>query len=343
MSDVDDLVKLQKLLESGAITRQEFEQEKAWILGSASGSSTEKKAETRAAQMPHNPVPQEEIPEDTFPGDAGDEDVLGDVPARRTRRRMTTPQDGGQLYREAPYQGTAYAAASGKKRNTGTVQQNTSADNSIWLKILIIVLSIFITWPVAFVLLLTKKPFGKTANIILSVWNGFATVLLIASIARTVTLKSVQNSLSSSETAQQVTSAISDTESASSYDAFLASLEETLQNSYGDHYSIDDDGTTLTISIWQDGVASEAEYVIAGSESADAWDGLKESLQNLSITCFEQANSASPERHVVLNVLNDQNTENVLLSYLDGSCVYDVVAQAAGTAETTESSAESST
>lgn len=85
-------------------------------------------------------------------------------------------------------------------------------------------------------------------------------------------------------------------------------------------------------------MADEASYVLEGNEqSAEAWDNLKKSLENLSLTCFTEANSVAPERHVVLNVLNDQNTENVLLSYLDGSCVYDVVASTQSSSASTES------
>lgn len=300
MSDVDDLLKLQKLLDSGAITRQEFEREKAWILGSAGDT----------ADAAGRPAPASSVPApDAFPG----EEALGERPERKRKR----PARG----QEVPL----YTA--GEVPPKAPVTEAVKAPSGTLWKVLSAVLSIIFTWPAAFVLILVKKPFShRVVNWILALWDGIATVVLIASIAYTAAISSLSGQSTGAQTAEAADAALSGTGEATSYDSFVAGLKETLQTSYGDHYTVEDDGKTLTISIWQDGVAKEAQYVIDGSsDSTTAWADLKDSLQNLSMTCFQQANSASPERHVVLNVLNDQNTDHVLLSYLDGTCVYDVV------------------
>ena len=116
---------------------------------------------------------------------------------------------------------------------------------------------------------------------------------------------------------------------AESYDDFVAGLKTTLASTYGENFSVEDDGKTLTISIWQDGVAKEAAYIVDGIEtSGDAWDNMKAAVQNLASTCFLSANANGASRHVCVNILNDQNQSNVLLSYLDGECIYDVVESA---------------
>ena len=300
MSDVDDLLKLQKLLDSGAITRQEFEREKAWILGSAGDTAD---AAGRPALASSVPAP------DAFPG----EEALGERPERKRKR----PARG----QEVPL----YTA--GEVPPKAPVTEAVKAPSGTLWKVLSAVLSIIFTWPAAFVLILVKKPFShRVVNWILALWDGIATVVLIASIAYTAAISSLSGQSTGAQTAEAADAALSGTGEATSYDSFVAGLKETLQTSYGDHYTVEADGKTLTIDIWQDGVAKEAQYVIDGSsDSTTAWADLKDSLQNLSMTCFQQANSASPERHVVLNVLNDQNTDHVLLSYLDGTCVYDVV------------------
>ncbi|MGN1022855.1 MAG: hypothetical protein ACI4OJ_05090, partial [Lachnospiraceae bacterium] len=298
--DVDDLLKLQKLLDSGAITRQEFEREKAWILGTAGDSG-----DAAAKTSPASSVPAP----DAFPG----EEALGERPERKRKR----PARG----QEVPL----YTA--GEVPPKTPVPEAVKAPSGTLWKVLSAVLSIIFTWPVAFVLILVKKPFAhRVVNWILALWDGIATVVLIASIAYTAAISSLSGQTTGAQTADAADAALSGTGESTSYDSFVEGLKQTLQTSYGDQYTVEDDGKTLTISIWQDGVAKEAQYVIDGSsDSTSAWADLKDSLQNLSMTCFQQANSASPERHVVLNVLNDQNTENVLLSYLDGTCVYDVV------------------
>lgn len=136
--------------------------------------------------------------------------------------------------------------------------------------------------------------------------------------------KAGTQSQAGSETAQNAAQEIQNTTAALTYETFVAQLETILTTYYGDAYSITDDGKTLTVSLMGEGIAADAMYVVQGADGAAAiWSELKASMQTLAVTCFDGANAQSPERHVVLNILNDQNQENVILSYLDGTCIYD--------------------
>lgn len=127
-----------------------------------------------------------------------------------------------------------------------------------------------------------------------------------------------------SETAQSAAQEIQAATAEASYETFVNELESILGTYYGDAYTVTDDGTTLTVSLMGDGIAADAMYVVQGANgAAEIWSELKVSMQTLAVTCYNGANAEAPERHVTLNILNDQNPENVILSYLDGTCIYD--------------------
>ena len=216
-------------------------------------------------------------------------------------------------------------------------------------------------WPVGFIYVLRKKPFRKGKNIAIAVIDGILSVLLIVGVTLGLLLFHYRAQLNAlhqaAEAAAGGAEAGADTVSSAaqkiasdsvsggetSYDDFVAGLKTTLASTYGDNFSVEDDGKTLTISIWQDGVAKEAAYIVDGIETNDdAWNNMKAAVQNLASTCFLSANANGASRHVCVNILNDQNQSNVLLSYLDGECIYDAV-ESAMSGNGTESGNESQT
>ncbi len=216
-------------------------------------------------------------------------------------------------------------------------------------------------WPVGFIYVLRKKPFRKGKNIAIAVIDGILSVLLIVGVTLGLLLFHYRAQLNAlhqaAEAAAGGAEAGADTVSSAaqkiasdsvsggetSYDDFVAGLKTTLSSTYGDNFSVEDDGKTLTISIWQDGVAKEAAYIVDGIETNDdAWNNMKAAVQNLASTCFLSANANGASRHVCVNILNDQNQSNVLLSYLDGECIYDAV-ESAISGNGTESGNESQT
>ena len=92
-----------------------------------------------------------------------------------------------------------------------------------------------------------------------------------------------------------------------------------------EHYSLSYDDTGLTLSVWDDDVAAGTALVMAGnSEAQDAWDSMKENLITLCSSMRDLLDTAGLEdASVTLNLLNDLNTDNILLCIIDGVPIYD--------------------
>lgn len=254
MSDRDDLQKLEQRLKDGEITREEYENERAWI----TGSTASEKARPTAGHV----IDLHEIEDE--------------APREDTKSR-------------------------GRNRDTAKQDRPKSKLPTVWKVILVA----FVVWILLIVTAVVWLNIRRSNQITAQQTAGVQTQ-------------------QGSETAQNAADELQGNTAEASYEAFTAQLESTLANYYGDNYTINDDGKTLTISLMGEGIAADAMYVVEGVDGAAAiWDELKASMQSLAITCFDGANADAPERHVVLNILNDQNAENVILSYLDGQCIYD--------------------
>lgn len=106
----------------------------------------------------------------------------------------------------------------------------------------------------------------------------------------------------------------------------LASSKLILSENFPDHFNISRDGNTITVNVWQEGVAFGALYANAGdADTLKLWSTMKDNVQYASSQMYNALNGA--DGHVVVNVLNDQNMENTLLMYMDGKLVYDSVTQ----------------
>lgn len=203
-------------------------------------------------------------------------------------------------------------------------------------RVLAVLLAVFL-WPAAIFYIAAKKPFPKWLNILLTVWSFAATV---AAAAFLVVYFAAGWKLSSSgsgpmdtlnSTASSVTVGVSESQEADSYSVFLASLDSSLRQSYGNNYILSDNGKVLSISIWKNGLATEAEMAISnGGEELDSWSSMRSAIQTLADTIYQALGQTSDQRHVELNLLNDTNTDNVLLSFYDAECVYDAVEDASG-------------
>jgi hypothetical protein len=203
-------------------------------------------------------------------------------------------------------------------------------------RVLAVLLAVFL-WPAAIFYIAAKKPFPKWLNILLTVWSFAATV---AAAAFLVVYFAAGWKLSSSgsgpmdtlnSTASSVTAGVSESQEADSYSVFLASLDSSLRQSYGNNYILSDNGKVLSISIWKNGLATEAEMAISnGGEELDSWSSMRSAIQTLADTIYQALGQTSDQRHVELNLLNDTNTDNVLLSFYDAECIYDAVEDASG-------------
>lgn len=215
-------------------------------------------------------------------------------------------------------------------------QKKTKRKGKAGQRVLAVLLAVFL-WPAAIFYIAAKKPFPKWLNILLTVWSFAATV---AAAAFLVVYFAAGWKLSSSgsgpmdtlnSTASSVTAGVSESQGADSYSVFLASLDSSLRQSYGNNYILSDNGKVLSISIWKNGLATEAEMAISnGGEELDSWSSMRSAIQTLADTIYQALGQTSDQRHVELNLLNDTNTDNVLLSFYDAECIYDAVEDASG-------------
>lgn len=108
-----------------------------------------------------------------------------------------------------------------------------------------------------------------------------------------------------------------------SLDYLCALIKKTM----GDDYTgctVTHDENIITISIWQEGVVLELS--VGGEESEKQWNFVKESMLNLSDSIWGVIDAAGREDiSLLLNVLNDVNQENMLLSIMEGIIIYDVM------------------
>lgn len=111
------------------------------------------------------------------------------------------------------------------------------------------------------------------------------------------------------------------------FDAYISVLEPLLQEQYDKNYKISEDGDTLSVSFWIDGLVDE--FVLASQGNSAALTdcvGLKESMKQTSGTLLTSLKNIYPKGHLIFSILNDQNTDNVLLMYYDGELQYDCLA-----------------
>lgn len=103
-------------------------------------------------------------------------------------------------------------------------------------------------------------------------------------------------------------------------------IEMALKENFTD-YSIEYEDDIISVGIWQDGISAGATLALAGNqECIDSWNQMVENEIELCSGMKELAdNFGRSDITIMLNVLNDLNTENVLLSIVNGSVFYDAV------------------
>lgn len=81
------------------------------------------------------------------------------------------------------------------------------------------------------------------------------------------------------------------------------------------------------IKVWNKGVAQGANFAKAGDQKTiDAWNNVKDSIKQLDENLQKSADELGTDYIVSVWVMNDENIDNVLLSYVAGVLFYDVVA-----------------
>lgn len=107
--------------------------------------------------------------------------------------------------------------------------------------------------------------------------------------------------------------------------ALVAAADIILEQNFGDDYTIsyDEEEKMVTINVWKDGVAAGAIGVQAGTVSKGDWTAMVDGLQSMSESVYD--NFEPYGVNVNVNVLNDTNKDNTLLSFLNGVKFYDAV------------------
>ena len=126
------------------------------------------------------------------------------------------------------------------------------------------------------------------------------------------------------ENAQQETTQNNGTHKLS--DAMVV-VEGILRQSYGDNYSLDYDDNTVTINVWQEGIAAGVVYANEGNqECIDAWKVVVTGITGLSKNLADQLKELGFDNMTVtVNVVNDLNKEKTLLTTVNGVVVYNAV------------------
>ena len=109
----------------------------------------------------------------------------------------------------------------------------------------------------------------------------------------------------------------------------LCSLLEMSISENFPHYSISSDGNIITLNVWQDGVAVEAiaAHMNGADETYGDWATLRDNMgvcaQSL---CNLMATAGRDDVVLSFNLMNDLNTDNILLSYVNTAVFYDFMA-----------------
>lgn len=103
-------------------------------------------------------------------------------------------------------------------------------------------------------------------------------------------------------------------------------IESTLKDSF-ENVSVTCDGSTIVIDIWQTGIAYGVSEAVSGnSECIESWNTLVENITGLSSAALEMAKTIGvQDASILLNIKNDLNTENALLTIFNDTVIYDAV------------------
>ena len=99
-------------------------------------------------------------------------------------------------------------------------------------------------------------------------------------------------------------------------------IEKTCQNNGFTYIKVTGDYSTKTIqvNVGMDGVAQDMVLVKATGINMDAYYSLEDTITNTCKTMHDTFGY-----HIVYNIVNDANTDNILVSVLDGSVIYSVM------------------
>ena len=109
-------------------------------------------------------------------------------------------------------------------------------------------------------------------------------------------------------------------------DVAVGFIESVLKENF-ENYSISHEDNIITINVWDDGIALGALLAANGNEEfKSSWKDMAENQKHFCETICDFVDTLGLDDVVVIvNVLNDGNKDNVLLSVMEGVVIYDSV------------------
>lgn len=100
-------------------------------------------------------------------------------------------------------------------------------------------------------------------------------------------------------------------------------LQAGFESSFGENMKIyyEEDKSNYVISIWQDGLAANLENEAA----ADAWSAMIDTLVSAVGQMTDPIRQIDSTANVTLNILNDENQKDILLTIYNGEVSYNII------------------
>ena len=110
---------------------------------------------------------------------------------------------------------------------------------------------------------------------------------------------------------------------------FLAVMEPTLKDLFDNNYKVEIDNKIITVSVWGDGITEELAAAKIGNQNCiDSWNGMIEEFKTSTKKIYDSLSSYGLQDYdVSINLINDTNTDLVLLSCFDGYVIYNDLTQ----------------
>ncbi|MBQ6902916.1 MAG: hypothetical protein IJQ26_00190, partial [Lachnospiraceae bacterium] len=80
----------------------------------------------------------------------------------------------------------------------------------------------------------------------------------------------------------------------------------------------------ITITLWEDDLVSRLSAGQTNGETGRLWEEMKERLRTLTLTYYSRRSEEGvPDAHIVANLINEQQQDDIILSYEDGELIHD--------------------
>ncbi|MBQ4416124.1 MAG: hypothetical protein II868_00390 [Butyrivibrio sp.] len=135
-------------------------------------------------------------------------------------------------------------------------------------------------------------------------------------------------SASGADSAQNADAAASQTTETPEHllDAFAKKIEQELSTGLDDggHVRVARSPRGITITLWEDDLVSRLAAGQTNGETGILWEEMKDRLRTLTLTYYSRRSEEGvPDAHIVANLLNEQQQDDIILSYEDGALIHD--------------------